>query len=180
MKQKIEPSLFKDPDLLWLQLSREFKTDPRTKTKFNEELWIVSLFFCFYNREFSRSVLVCNKHLAELDGEGIDVPVKEKPGVLIGIQAKQFPTSSVIENRSNYQGPATIHINKDHSDEYLRRNTEEIKNLTVSYLTEKLINDYDFVVIYLNTVFAEFGWLKSVVRETGLQTSSPEPPLLFR
>src|SRR3989338_10062937 len=102
MKQKIEPSLFKDPDLLWLQLSREFKTDPRTKTKFNEELWIVSLFFCFYNREFSKSIFVCNKHLDELDKDGVDVAVKDATGALLGIQAKQIPTSSVIENRRKY------------------------------------------------------------------------------
>ncbi len=169
MKQKIDASLFEDPDLLWQQLSQEFKANPRAKTKFSEELWIVSLFFCFYNREFSQSFLLSSKHSDQLDKNGIDVAVKEKTGALLGIQAKQFPTSSVIENRKKYQGPATIQINKDHSEEYLRRNTEEIEKMTVSYLKGKLRNDYDFVVIYLNTPFEKFHWLKSVVEETGLE-----------
>jgi len=171
MKQKIDPRLFEDPDLVWQRLFQDFKANPRTKTKFGEELWIVSLFFCFYNREFARSIFVCNKHLDELDKDGVDVAVKDATGALLGIQAKQFPTSSVIENRRKYQGTATIHIDKDHTEEYLRRNTDEIAKMAVSYLEEKPRNDYDFVVIYLNTVFEESGWLKDVVQGTGLETS---------
>lgn len=169
MKGKIELSLFKDPDPLWLQLSREFKADPRTKTKFGEDLWIVSLFFCFYNREFSKSFVICTKHSDEWDKDGIDVAVKEKTGALREIQAKYFPTSSVIENRKRYRGPATIHINTERAEEYLRRNTEEIEKMAVSYLKRKLRNDYDFVVIYLDTPFEQFTWLESVVAETGLE-----------
>src|SRR3972149_7942351 len=99
MKQKIDPRLFEDPDLVWQRLFQDFKANPRTETKFNEELWIVSLFFCFYNREFSKSFVICTKHSDEWDKDGIDVAVKENAGALREIQAKYFPTLSVIENR---------------------------------------------------------------------------------
>lgn len=169
MNLKNDPNLFEDPDIVWQRLSREFKSNPHAKTKFGEELWIVSFFFCFYNREFHQSFLICNKHLNELDKQGIDVVVKAKNGSTLGIQAKQFPTSSVIENRKKYQGSTIIHINKDYSAEYLQRNTEEIERMTVSYLKEKLRNDYDFVVIYLNTVFEKFAWLENVMEKTRLK-----------
>lgn len=169
MKLKIESKTFVDPDLAWQRLSREFKAHPSVKTKFAEELWIVSLFLCFYNREFQRSFLICNKHLDELNKSGIDVLAKGEDGNLLGLQAKYFPTSNVIENRKKYRGPATIHVNKDQSERYLRHNTIEIEKMAISYLKEKLINDYDFVVIYLDSQFDETTWLKRVIQATGLK-----------
>lgn len=169
MKQKIDLSLFKDPNILWQQLSWDFKTNPQAKTQFSEELWIVSLFFCFYNRQFLRSLLIYRKHSDELDKNGIDVVVKERNGVLLEIQAKHFPTSSVLKIKKKYRGPVRIYINKDRSGQYLQSNNEEIEKLTVSYLKRKLRNDYDFVVIYLDTQFEECAWLKSVLEDTGLE-----------
>ena len=153
MKLKIESKTFGDPDLVWQRLSHEFKAHPSVKTKFGEELWIVSLFLCFYNREFQQSFLICNKHLDELDKSGIDVLVKGDDGNLLGVQAKHFPTFNVIENRKKYRGPATIYVDKDQSEEYLLNNTIEIEKMAISYLERKLVNDYDFVVIYLNSQF---------------------------
>jgi len=81
------------------------------------------------------------------------VLVKGDDGNLLGVQAKHFPTFNVIENRKKYRGPATIYVDKDQSEEYLLNNTIEIEKMAISYLERKLVNDYDFVVIYLNSQF---------------------------